>query len=118
MNDRVTAFDTFQWFRAEQFAREGNTFTLNTQTHGVILGIDYSFTSGANRCKILVDGVEFAAPEVTFNYDFSQRHIMIVNDWLKGETVNVQREIKVIFTEDEAGETQADGFNGLAISGE
>ena len=118
VNDRVTFFDTFQWFPAEQFAREGNTFTLNTQTHGVILGIDYSFTSGANRCKILVDGVEFAAPEVTFNYDFSQRHIMIVNDWLKGETVNVQREIKVIFTEDEAGETQADGFNGLAISGE
>ena len=118
VNDRVTAFDTFQWFGAEQFAREGNTFTLSTRTHGVILGIDYCFTSGANRCKILVDGEEFAAPEVTFNYDFSQRHIMIVNDWLRGETVNVHREIKVVFAEDEAGKTQADQFNGLTISGE
>ena len=118
VNDRVTTFDTFQWFRAKQFAREGNTFTLNMQTHGVILGIDYCFTTGVNQCKILVDGVELAAPEVTFSYDFSQRHIMIVNDWLRGETVYVQREIKVVFAKDEAGKTQADEFNGLAISGE
>ena len=118
MNDPVTAFDTFRWLHAEQFAREGNAFTLNVQTHGAVLGIDYSFTSGANSCRILVDGTEFAAPEVTFNYDFSQRHIMIVNHWLEGETVNVQREIKVVFAEDETGKTQADGFNGLIISGE
>ena len=118
VNDRAMTFDTFQWFRAEQFAREGNAFTLSTQMHGVILGIDYCFTSGTNQCKILVDGVEFAASKVTFNYDFSQRHIMIVNDWLRGETVNVQREIKVLFAENEAGKKQADGFIGLAISGE
>lgn len=118
VNDRVTVFDTFQWFPVDQFTREGNTFTLKTQTHGAILGIDYNFTSGANSCKILVDGVEYAAPEVTFNYDFSQRHIMIVNKWLEGETVNVQSEIKVVFAEDEAGKNQADGFKGLTISGQ
>lgn len=118
VNDQVTTFDTFQWFPVDQFKREGNTFILNTQTHGSILGIDYKFTSGANSCKILVDGVEYAAPEVTFNYDFSQRHIMIVNKWLEGETVNVQSEIKVVFGEDEAGKNQADGFKGLAISGQ
>ncbi len=118
VNDQVTIFDTFQWFPVDQFKREGNTFILNTQTHGSILGIDYNFTSGANSCKILVDGMEYAAPEVTFNYDFSQRHIMIVNKWLEGETVNVQSEIKVVFGEDEAGKNQADGFKGLAISGQ
>lgn len=110
INDQVTAFDTFQWFSVDQFTREGNTFTLKTTTHGVILGIDYNFTSGANSCKILVDGVEYAAPEVTFNYDFSQRHIMVVNKWLEEEKVNVQSEIKVVFGEDEAGKSQADGF--------
>lgn len=118
VNDQVIVFDTFQWLPVDQFTREGNTFTLKTQTHGTVLGIDYNFTSGANSCKILVDGVEYAAPEVTFNYDFSQRHIMIVNKWLEGETVNVQSEIKVVFAEDEAGKNQADGFNGLTISGQ
>lgn len=118
INDQVTVFDTFQWFSADQFTREGNTFTLKTTTHGVILGLDYNFTSGTNSCKILIDGVEHAAPEVTFNYDFSQRHIMVVNKWLEGEAVNVQREIKVVFGEDEAGKNQADGFKGLAISGQ
>lgn len=118
INDQVTAFDTFQWFSVDQFTREGNTFTLKTTTHGIVLGIDYNFTSGANSCKILVDGVEYAAPEVTFNYDSSQRHIMVVNKWMEGEYVNVQGEIKVVFGEDESGKNQADGFNGLAISGQ
>lgn len=118
INDQVTVFDTFQCFSADQFTREGNTFTLKTTTHGVILGLDYNFTSGANSCKILIDGVEHAAPEVTFNYDSSQRHIMVVNKWLEGEAVNVQNEIKVVFSEDEAGKNQADGFKGLAISGQ
>lgn len=118
INDNVTAFDAFQWLGVDQFTREGNTFTLKTTIHGAILGIDYNFTSGANSCKILIDGAEYAAPEVTFNYDFSQRHIMIVNKWLEGEYVNVQSEIKVVFGEDEAGKNQADGFKGLAISGQ
>ena len=118
INDQVTVFDTFQWIGVDQFTREGNAFTLKTTTHGVILGIDYNFTSGENSCKILIDGVEYATPEVTFNYDFSQRHIMIVNKWLEGEYVNVQNEIKVVFGEDEAGKNQADGFKGLAISGQ
>lgn len=118
VNDQVTVFDTFQWFPADQFTREGNTFALAAQTQGVILGIDYNITSGANSCTILVDGVEYAAREVTFNYDFSQHQIVVVNKWLEGETVNVQSEIKVVFAEDEAGRKQADGFKGLAISGQ
>ena len=118
INGQGTVFDTFQWFSVDQFTREGNTFTLKITTHGAILGIDYNFTSGANSCKILIDGVEYAAPEVTFNYDFSQRHIMVVNKWLEGETVNVLGEIQVVFDEGENGKNQADGFKGLAISGQ
>ena len=118
VNDQVTIFDSFQWFPVEQFTREGNTFTLKTKTHGTILGIDYNFMPGENSCKILVDGVEYATPEVTYNRDFSQRRIMIVNKWLEGDTVNVQSEIKVIFAKDADGKNQADGFNGLTISGQ
>lgn len=117
VNDQVTIFDTFQWLDVSQFTREGNTFTLKTSINGVILGIDYNFTSGINSCKILVDGIEYAAPEVTFNYDFNQRHIMVVNNWLDGETVNVQNEIQVIFGDDITSKNQADGFKGLVISG-
>ena len=67
---------------------------------------------------IYVDGQEYAAPEVTFDYDFSQRHIMVVNNWLEGENVNIQNEIMVVFADNEVGTSQADGFNGLAISGQ
>lgn len=117
VNDQVSSFDTFQLLHLDQFKREGNTFTLKTQTHGKILGIDYNFTSGENNCKILVDGVKIAEPHVTFNHNFSQRRIIIVNNWLGGETVNVKSEIKVVFGENESGKNQADGFKGLLISG-
>ena len=77
----------------------------------------YNFTSGANSCRIFIDGVEYAAPEVTFNYDFSQQHIMVVNNWMDSGTVKVENEITVVFSDDEDGKTQADGFKGLVFSG-
>lgn len=117
LKDRVTEFDNFQWIGAEEFTRDGNVFTSDTSLNGTVLGIDYDFISGVNSCKIIIDGVEYTAPEVTFNYDSSQRHIMVVNNWLEGDVVNVQSEIKVVFDEDENGKMQADGFRGLAISG-
>lgn len=46
VNDQVSYFDTFQLLHLDQFKREGNTFTLKTQTHAKILGIDYNLTSG------------------------------------------------------------------------
>ncbi len=117
VNDRVTDFDEFQWIGSEQFTRDNNTFTLNKSLKGTILGIDYDFVSGTNSCKIIIDGEEYAAPEVSFDYDLSQRHIMVVNNWLDGDVVDVQNEIKVVFADDENGQKQADGFRGLAISG-
>ena len=98
VNDRVAEFDEFQWIGSEQFTRDNNTFTFNS-------------------CKIIIDGEEYAAPEVSFDYDFSQRHIMVVNNWLDGDVVDVKNEIKVVFADDENGQKQADGFRGLAISG-
>ena len=117
INDAVTIFDTFQWIPADKFVREGNTFVCNTNVQGTIMGIDYNFTSGENSCKIYVDDVEYAAPEVSFNYDFSQRHIMILNNWTAGDAVNIQNELRIVFDDSEAGTKQADGFKGIAISG-
>ena len=44
---------------------------------------------------------------VTFNYDFSQRHIMVVSD-----DCTVEKEIRVVFNSKE----QADGFHGMCFS--
>ncbi len=117
IENRVIEFDDFRWFGADQFTRDNNTFTLNTTVDGTILGIDYDFVSGENSCKVIIDGEEYAAPEVKFDYDFSQRHIMVVNNWIDGDVISVQKEIQVVFADDEKGQTQADGFRGLAISG-
>lgn len=43
---------------------------------------------------------------------------MVVNKWLEGERVKIPSEVKLVFGEDEAGKNQADGFKGLAISGQ
>lgn len=117
INEQVNILNSFYWLPVDKFKRNGNTFVLAIQTYGVILGIDYNFISGENSCNIFVDGDEYAAPEIVFSYDFSQRHIMVVNKWRDGETINVKHEIKVVFDEGEAGKVQADGFRGLAISG-
>ena len=117
VNEKVGVFDTFQWFGTEQFKREGNTYTLTTKTEGIILGIDYTIKPGNNDCRILIDGVEYAAPQTTFSYDFSQRRILVVNNWMAEGSLNICEEIKIIFAEDKAGTSQADGFQGIAISG-
>ena len=117
INENVETFETFEWHPFNSFERIGNTFILNTKVKGTILGIDYKFVSGKNNCKIFIDGKEYAAPEVSFNYDFSQRHILVVNKWMENETVNVNKEIKIVFPDDAKGKEQADGFNGIAISG-
>lgn len=48
-----------------------------------------------------------ASPTVTFDYDFSQRHIMVVSD-----NCTVEKEIKIVFNSKE----QADGFQGICFS--
>ena len=110
INADVHQFDHFVWYAADSdFNREDDkTFVLNVSAKGM-LGIDYTFESGDNKADIYIDGELFKSPTVTFNYDFSQRHIMVVN-----ESCTVQNEIKVVFSTKE----QADGFRGMCFNWE
>ena len=56
-----------------------STFTISTSASGTLC-IDYTFESGDNKADIYVDGELYESPTVTFNYDFSQRHILGVSD--------------------------------------
>lgn len=64
-----------------------------------------------NYCELSVNwnDNEGASPTVTFDYDFSQRHILVVSD-----DCTVKNEIKVVFTNKE----QADSFKGMCFSWE
>ena len=79
---------------------------MNTSASGV-LGIDYTYESGDNKADIYIDGKLYESPTVTFNYDFSQRHIMVVS-----EDCAVENEIKIVFQTKE----QADDFKGMCFS--
>lgn len=54
-----------------------------------------------------MDGKLYKSPTVTFDYDFSQRHILVVSD-----KCTVKKEIKVVSNNKE----QADGFKGKCFS--
>lgn len=110
INADVHKFDNFVWYDASSdFERvDDTTFTISTSASG-ILGIDYIYNSGENKADIYIDGELYKSPTVTFNYDFSQRHILVVSD-----DCTVKNEIKVVFTSKE----QADGFKGMCFSWE
>ena len=110
INADVHKFDNFIWYDADtDFERvDDTTFMLNASVSGVF-GIDYIYESGDNKADIYVDGELYESPTVTFNYDFSQRHIMVVSD-----DCTVEKEIKVVFNSKE----QADGFRGMCFSWE
>lgn len=108
INEGVHQFDHFVWYDVNKnFKRiDDTTFTLNVSASGT-LGIDYKFESGDNKADIYVDDVLYTSPTVTFNYDFSQRHIMVVS-----ENCTVEKEIRIVFSTKE----QADGFRGMCFS--
>ncbi len=110
INADVHEFDNFVWYDAStDFERvDDTTFTISTSAFG-ILGIDYTYESGDNKADIYVDGELFESPTVTFDYDFSQRHILVVSD-----DCTVENEIKVVFNTKE----QADDFKGMCFSWE
>lgn len=110
INADVHKFDNFVWYDASSdFERvDDTTFTISTSASGV-LGNDYTYESGDNKADIYVDGELFESPTVTFDYDFSQRHILVVSD-----DCTVKNEIKVVFNTKE----QADGFKGMCFSWE
>ena len=93
INADVHKFDNFVWYDASSDfeRRDDTTFTINTSVSG-ILGIDYTYEFGANKADIYVDGELYESPTVTFAYDFSQRHILVVSD-----DCTVKNEIKIVF---------------------
>lgn len=125
VNDDVVNFEQFLWIGTEYsgmkekcvsgigFTRiDALTYNISCQELGLnsisgIMGIDYTYQSGENKVVIYVDGKKLIAPTVMFDYDFSQRHILLVNNHC-----TVQDEIKVIFKTKE----QADGFKGICFS--
>ena len=108
INAEAQKFDNFAWYGKDtDFKRvDDTTFTLNTPASG-ILGIYYTYRSGSNKADIYVDGELFKSLNVMFNYGFSQRHILIVNN-----NCDVKKEIKIVFGSKE----QADGFYGICFS--
>lgn len=105
----VENYKNFKYISTKQFQRKDNTYTYTVdEPISGICGIDYALVSGENSCKIFIDGVEFAAPERYFDYDFTQRRIMIVNT----EYINAEKTIEITFADRE----QADGFNGICFN--
>lgn len=109
LNDGMEVFESWKWIDATDFTRVDDiTLTIQTVPMQGILGIDYSYHSGSNQVEIWLDGQMIAAPEVYFNYDFSQRHILVVS-----EKCQVSQEIRLVF----GSADQADAFRGLMWSG-
>lgn len=108
LNEGVTEFDNFRYISADEFEHtDDTTYTITGLSISGILGIDYSYQSGENVTEIYIDGELFLAPTVTFDYDFSQRHILIVSD-----DCTVEDEVKIVFSSKEL----ADEFNGIIFS--
>lgn len=119
VNEQLPIFDTFHYFPVTLFNREGNTFSLQTKIDGIVMGVYYTLNPGPNNFKIFVDGKEYAKKEANFNFNFCIEVITVMNPnyFLGGRKVNIQKEIKVVFSDDETGKKLADGFIGLGISG-
>ncbi len=110
VNSQVASFANFRYIAADEFDRTDDvTFSMTGISISGILGIDYSYQSGDNVTEIYVDGELFEAPTVTFDYDFSQRHILVVSN-----DCTVKDEIEIVFSSKEL----ADMFQGLMFSWE
>ena len=110
-NEQVAKFENYKWYGIGNDGFEkisDKEYILNTSISG-IMGIDYTYESGENKADIYVDGRLYESPTVSFDYDFSQRHILVVSD-----DCTVQNEIKIIFDTAE----QAEGFQGMFFSWE
>ena len=87
INDQVTALDTFQWFSVDQFTREGNTFTLKTTTHGIVLGMKYSVQGG----EIYFDREEKSVTRSSVIFAGTNASVYIKNDEVTVEDATGQQ---------------------------
>lgn len=115
VNSNVNQFDQFVWYGVDNDTTSGTgfervddlTYVLSNVSGSGILGIDYTYKSGENKADIYLDDQLFESPTITFDYDFSQRHILVV-----GTDCTVNQQIRVVFSSSE----QADGFHGMCFS--
>ena len=111
VNKQVVKFENYKIYDVnnDDFIKiSDREYALKTSISG-IMGIDYTYTQGDNNANIYIDGELYKSPMRSFDYDFSQRHILIVS-----EDCNVQNEIRIVFETPE----QADGFQGIIFSWE
>lgn len=110
----VDIFENFIWYGLDCFQRTDNAFILKINRESTIsgiMGINYKFFPGENTCTITIDDVPFSVLEVRFDYDSSQRHIIIANPDID-TMATVTDNITISFENAE----QADGFNGICFS--
>lgn len=110
VHDNVEKFDHFAWFKADEFQREGNTFTLKLKE--IITGTlaIYSYhVPGENAYQIYVDNTEIFNHEFDWPYGFCQAYIVEIAD-----NCTVNSAVRISFET----ETQADGFQGICFNWE
>lgn len=117
VNRGVEIFDDFQWYKAGDFIREGNTFILKTYVKGLVLGLDHTALPGLNSCKIQIDGKDFMEYKELFDDKTNWRSIEVIKNQLKGKEILVKNEIRISFDNPDTGNKEADGFKGLIMSG-
>ncbi len=104
LNSGVSQYANCEYFSADEFTKvDTTTYTASVSASG-IFGIDYSYQSGENVTEIYVDGELFATTTATSSYDYSQRHILILDD-----NCTAQSEITIVFD----SRAQAKGFYGI-----
>ena len=110
VHDNIEKFDHFAWFKADEFQREGNTFTLKLKE--IITGTlaIYSYrVPGENAYQIYVDNTEIFNHEFDWPYGFCQAYIVEIAD-----NCTVNSAVRISFET----ETQADGFQGICFNWE
>ncbi len=110
VHDNVEKFDHFAWFRADEFQREGNTFTLNLkETITGTLALYSYHVPGDNAYQIYADNTEIFNHEFDWPYGFRQAYIMETAD-----NCTVNSTVRISFE----NEIQANGFQGICFNWE
>ena len=117
VNEGVMLYETFRWFDAKEFKREGNVFTLETAFRGKVLSLDYYFVPGVSAARVLVDGEVFHTVDSDWRYPFRLRGVVLLTDRSGVKPADVRHTIAVDCGEGEMGAAVAEGFCGIAVSG-
>lgn len=116
-------FDSAVWYKAEQFERDGEKYTLKLRNDmrgsginnpfndgtGVMLVLNLDDYPGVNGCTIKNNGIDIARRELEWTFDFPQGHTAVITN---NCTLNAG-EFTIMFDSEE----QANGFWGIGFIG-